>query len=244
MLKKNNYTILIPCAGDGKRLKSDKPKVLFKINGKTLLEILIKKFSRFTAEYCFVVSPKNKEIIKKELQNYEIIFKLIVQNKPTGMADAIKACKRQIKTTHTIIIWGDQIGIKTRTIENMIKLSSKYKLVVATKRVFNPYIHFVRDSKNNVISVLQKREGDIMPKIGENDAGFFIFKTRELFSLFINKMNKVNIKGKITKENNFIPLIVIFIKKFKSYNFYNKIDKIETIGLNYKSDAKYFIKKR
>ena len=56
--KKNNYTILIPCAGDGKRLKSDKPKVLFKINGKTLLEILVKKFSRFTAEYCFVVSPK------------------------------------------------------------------------------------------------------------------------------------------------------------------------------------------
>ena len=73
---------------------------------------------------------------------------------------------------------------------------------------------------------------------------FLYLKRENFFSLFINKINKVNIKGKITKENNFIPLIVIFIKKFKSYNFYNKIDKIETIGLNYKSDAKYFIKKR
>ena len=243
MLKKNNYTILIPCAGDGKRLKSDKPKVLYKINGKTLLEILIKKFSNFSAKYCFVVSPKNKEIIQKELKKYKIIFKLVVQNKPTGMADAIEICKSQIKTTHTIIIWGDQIGIKTKTIEKMIKISSKYKLVVATKRVFNPYIHFVRDNKNNVVSVLQKREGDIMPKIGENDAGIFIFKTKELFLLYVKK-DKVDIRGNITKENNFIPLIIFFIKKFKSYYFYNKIDKIETIGLNYKKDAKYFIKKR
>ena len=61
-----------------------------------------------------MVSPKNKEIIQKELKKYKIIFKLVVQNKPTGMADAIEICKSQIKTTHTIIIWGDQIGIKTK----------------------------------------------------------------------------------------------------------------------------------
>ena len=242
MPEKNNYTVLIPCAGDGKRLKIKKPKILFKVNNKTLLNILIHKFMNITDEYCFVVSPKTKEMIKDELNKYKINYKLVIQKKPTGMADAIKICEKHINTTHTIIIWGDQIGIRKKTVVNMIDLSKKYKSVIAVKKVFDPYIHFVRDKKDKIIAVLQKREGDLMPKIGENDAGFFIFKTKDLYSLF-KELNVKKLKGKITKENNFIPFIIYFINKFKSNYFYNNITKIETKGINYKSDAKYFKKK-
>lgn len=234
--------MLIPCAGKGKRLNVNYPKILFKINNQTLLDIIIKKFTTITNQFCFVISEDSYDLIKKELSNYDIIYKIVIQKKPTGMSDAIKICKNSIETTYTIIIWGDQIGIKKKTIKNMVELSNRYKMVIATKRVINPYIHFQRNQKNEVTDVLQKREGDSMPRIGETDAGIFIFKTSPLFKL-LEKIKNDKLRGKITRENNFLPFIILFINKYKNYFFYNGIKKLETIGINYKNDSKFFQKK-
>ena len=72
------------------------------------------------------------------------------------------------------ITWCDQVGIQDITAQTMRHLFSQNAdpcLILPTIEKPNPYIHMQRNAKGEIVQVLQKREGDRMPSVGENDCG-------------------------------------------------------------------------
>src|SRR5689334_2385295 len=63
-----NWTAIIPAAGRGMRLGFDKPKLLYPVAGKTILEWLLGELEPLCGQFVFVVSPSGAPVISSELE--------------------------------------------------------------------------------------------------------------------------------------------------------------------------------
>jgi bifunctional UDP-N-acetylglucosamine pyrophosphorylase/glucosamine-1-phosphate N-acetyltransferase len=244
--KTNCWTTIIAAAGRGSRLGFSKPKILYELNGKTILEILIEKFKYLSNNIVIVASPEGFPFIRKEVEKLNINqqIRFVIQKVPTGMADAIEIALNLVNTKYLNIIWGDQVGITPQTINYCNKYfesqKESIKFCLPLVNVENPYIHFSIDSNNILHKVLQKREGDEMPQNGYSDCGFFCFRTIDIKFLLSKNLNSI---GNQTKERNFISLLPILENGAHDYNTGILLNNLsESIGINSPDDVKKYLK--
>lgn len=234
------FTLVIAAAGKGSRLNFQKPKILYPICNHTILEWIVKNFSPFVKNFIFVVSPEGHQSIEQKINELGIKnYTIALQTTPKGMGDAVSCSLSYITTPYTIIVWGDQVAIQPKTILSLLKifLHSGAKAAITSKKVISPYIHFIRNSSNMITSILQRREGDVMPHEGESDAGLFVLKTdflvSELDKLLVSKLSL----GTLTKEENFLPLFPFIDRELGDIVTSNVIEYDEMMGINNNSDA-------
>jgi len=103
MISKLNSYVIILAAGFGTRLKplSNRiPKPLIDINGQTIISRIISNFEEAGfKKFCIIVGYK-KDLIKNEVKkNKNLQIKVITQEKPLGMADAIEIAFGKINHT-------------------------------------------------------------------------------------------------------------------------------------------------
>lgn len=240
------WTAIIPAAGRGTRLKFDKPKILFPIAGKLILDWLVDLLSPFCKQFVFILSPTGKSeiepILEKKLSGR---YKVAIQEKPSGMGDAILIAEDSVTTKHSLVIWGDQVGLEKATIEKSVRAHEhrdNAKLTCPTILTKNPYIHFQRDSEGCVIKILQAREEPVMPDVGENDCGLFLLNTNSMFSELHKAKTEGGSMGYQTGEFNFLPIFPRFDNELGNFACLHIISKEETIGVNTMKEAEILSK--
>jgi bifunctional N-acetylglucosamine-1-phosphate-uridyltransferase/glucosamine-1-phosphate-acetyltransferase GlmU-like protein len=174
------WTTVIPAAGRGSHLGFHLPKILYPIAGRLILDWLLDITAPRCARLIFVVSPAGMAAVASQLnQRIPGRFDVVVQESPTGMADAVALALPLVRTPYVAVLWGDQVALRPASVESCLRLHQgppEPDVACPTVIRANPYIHFVRDAGGRVTSVLQAREGDEMPDIGESDTGFFCFR--------------------------------------------------------------------
>ncbi len=235
------WTAIIPAAGKGSRLGYDKPKILYPIAGRPILDWLIDLLDPYCAKLIFVLSPSGEThiapLLKKRLPGR---FEIAIQDPPRGMADAIYQAVPKLTTPYTLIIWGDQVAIRPDTIQNVMKLQQfnpEAKLTMPLVQREEPYVHYNLDSRNRFTRVLEKREGANMPAIGESDCGLFACNTARLQEIFQLEMQKGITYSQATHEWNFLPLLPQFDSGGESVCALRLTSLEETIGVNDTRDA-------
>ena len=88
---KNKVSIIILAAGKGTRMKSDMPKVLHKVNGKSMIEHVILNARNLNPEKIIVVVGYKYEMVKKQLENQDLTY--VIQHKQNGTAHAVMQCE-------------------------------------------------------------------------------------------------------------------------------------------------------
>ena len=76
---------VIPCAGKGTRINSDVPKVLLKVNGRSLLGHITYEWSGCVDGFVIIVSGENESLIRQNSGKAEFV----IQDPLRGIADAI-----------------------------------------------------------------------------------------------------------------------------------------------------------
>ena len=129
----NKFEILILAGGKGSRMKSNKPKLLHKINGVSILDMVIKKALKLKPCKLNVIINKQYELTKKYL-NVDF-FK---QNKPLGTGHAVKTfLKKKIKKD-LLIMMGDAPKINMSSLKKIIvkmKKNCNYILAARIKKI-------------------------------------------------------------------------------------------------------------
>lgn len=240
-IKQDLWTAVIPAAGIGSRLGFDHPKILYPVLGRPIINWLIDSISPIVKNFVFILSPTGVSEVEPLLN--ECIpgrYEIVIQKEPTGMADAILLAENFVKTLNAIVVWGDQVTIKTKTIQACANAHQKRKKAILTIPTIlrnNPYIDIVRNKNGNILEVLQSREGEIKKKIGENDCGIFFFTAKALFKVLKNAKSETLGVGTITSEFNLLPILPRF-ELGKDSVFTIRINDIsETYGINTKEDA-------
>jgi bifunctional UDP-N-acetylglucosamine pyrophosphorylase/glucosamine-1-phosphate N-acetyltransferase len=204
--------LIVPAAGLGSRLRTATPKALVLVNGKAMIDLVVERFQPFVERVVFVVAPSLTARMREHLaQAAPLPFDIAVQERPTGMLDAILAAAPAVEDSgaeRAWVAWCDQVGVLPETLQRVADAEARSdpSLVFPTVHMDEPYIHFVREPNGRISQVLQRREGDAMPQHGESDMGVFSLSRHALLEQLPTFAATVPI-GSGTRERNFLPFI-------------------------------------
>lgn len=171
--------LIVPAAGRGSRLGVDTPKALVTVNGRPMLDHVLKRHGSFVSRVVIVVAPAALDRFAAFVAERDEPIDLVVQPQPTGMLDAIGLARPVVasrRPARVAITWCDQIALSPATVARLAQRAMSPRapaLVFPTALVHHPYIHFDRDAGGRIVRVRQRREGDRMPDRGETDIGLF-----------------------------------------------------------------------
>jgi bifunctional UDP-N-acetylglucosamine pyrophosphorylase/glucosamine-1-phosphate N-acetyltransferase len=204
-----NWTAVIPAAGRGTRLGSDRPKVLFEIAGRTILDWLLDLLLPRCEWIVLVAAPWSAAAIGEAAAERSSRVRIAIQPEPVGMADAVERGLASVDTENVLLIWGDQAGVRAASLDCAMGMHAQGCALATVPTVVRkrPYIHLERDASGRITSVLQAREGDALPAEGESDTGVFLFRTRALRRSLDAMRRTGSGLGKITREFNLLPVL-------------------------------------
>ena len=175
-----DLTFIVPAAGKSSRFKNKKSKIFYTYKKKSILEHVIDKCLVFSKNIIIISNRKNLKKVKSIVQKKYIKFniKILIQEKPLGMGDAVYIGLQKVITRFTATIWADQIYLDNETINKTIIYFGKSKSLFTFPVFFKkkPYTKIIRNRSKKFVDIIQSKEIDYDLKSGESDCGFFIFK--------------------------------------------------------------------
>ena len=236
-----SWTAVIPAAGRGSRLGYDRPKILYPIAGRPVLDWLLNFLEPNCHKMVFVLSPDGRATVREELERtIPSRYEIVIQEVPTGMGDAVELALDSVATRQVVVVWGDQAALRRSSVDACLRLhAGPLEADVTCPTVFreNPYIHFDRDSSGQICALRQAREGDPMPERGESDTGFFCFRAEVLRRLLTEQRRIPEQAGALTREFNLLPVIPLAAKLGLSVITPRLMTLEETVGVNSTRDA-------
>jgi bifunctional UDP-N-acetylglucosamine pyrophosphorylase / glucosamine-1-phosphate N-acetyltransferase len=236
---RGRWTAVIPAAGRGSRLGSDQPKILFSILGRPMLDWLLDALMPVCSRVVLVLSPTGRSAVEPVLrQRLGTAADVVIQEHPTGMADAVRLAEAATRTEFSLVVWGDQVTLRRETVSACAALHERRPgatLTLATVMKPDPYIDVERDGEGRIVRVRQAREGEVERPVGENDCGLFLFTSKTLFATLDAALQHG--KGARTGEANLLQVLPAFERGPGSVATVRLADPDETLGVNTPDDA-------
>jgi dolichol-phosphate mannosyltransferase len=216
-----------------------------------MLDRLLDLYRPWVARAVVVVAPIAAAEVRAATTNAALPVDIEVQEQPTGMFDAVMLTLDAVKrssATRVWITWCDQIATHPQTVERLAARSDACPgaaIVMPVARRSSPYIHFDRNEEGRIVAVRHRREGDLMPEIGESDAGLFSLSREAVLERLPEYGRAISIGG-ATRERNLLPFIPWMAARGDVITF-SVIDDVEAVGVNTPEELKrieaYLIKR-
>ena len=190
---------LVLAAGQGKRIKSDLPKVLHKVCGKEMVKHVIDSIRKSGIDDVNVIVGKGAELVKERTSDRNVSYSL--QEEQLGTGHAVKCAEDFLKDKKGVVavLAGDTPLIKQSTIEKLFNehIENKNAATVLTSMVEDPtgYGRIVRDSNNEVLKIVEHKDcNEEELKIKEMNTAIYCFDI-ELLVSSLSKINNNNNQG-------------------------------------------------
>jgi len=226
----DNFTAVILAAGEGKRMKSNTPKVLHKICGKPMLTYVIEAAKGAGAQKVIVIVGEGAELIREAYSGEDIKF--VLQKEPKGTGHALMQAEDAVKDSSQIVVLaGDMPLITSESIQGMVRfhLEQKAFATVMTAKVPDPtgYGRIIREG-NRVIDIREHKDASPEERaINEINAAFYCFDTASVYSA-LAKVNNNNSQG----EYYLTDVIKILNQEGKEVLAFELKDHVELNGIN------------
>lgn len=184
---------LILAAGQGKRIKSDIPKVLHKVCGKEMVNHVIDNMRKAEIEDVNVIIGKGAELVKEGTKDRIVSYSMQEEQLGTGHAVKCAADFLRGKKGTVVVFAGDAPLTKKATIENLIKEHEENKnaATLLSAMVEDPtgYGRIIRDEDGYVLKIVEHKdcnEDELL--VNEMNAAMYCFDIEEL----VNSLEKLS----------------------------------------------------
>ncbi len=229
---------VIPAAGRGTRLGTDRPKILTPLTARdTIWSILHGRLDPLVSHIHLVLSPDGAARFPDLPANVSVS----IQPEPIGMGDAIfRGHDIWSKYDAILIVWGDQVFVSTGTLARTISAlgSRQNRAVLPVTPMAAPYVEYVFDGPR-LTRVLQTREGDVTTPGGFSDVGTFLLSTQGLDCAWKDYLDSAP-SGSGTGEINFLPFLPYLSAMDWTIMPLEVADATEARGINTKDDLAFF----
>ncbi|MBN1066493.1 bifunctional UDP-N-acetylglucosamine diphosphorylase/glucosamine-1-phosphate N-acetyltransferase GlmU [Clostridium botulinum] len=221
---------LVLAAGQGKRIKSDLPKVLHKVCGKEMVNHVIDTIRKAGIQDANIIIGKGAELVKERTEEKKVTYSL--QSEQLGTGHAVQCASEFLKGKKgTVAVFaGDTPLIKESTIKNLFNthIEGKNAATILTAIVDDPtgYGRIIR-SGNEVLKIVEHKDcNEEELKVNEMNSAIYCFDIKLLYES-LSKLSNNNEQGEYYLTD------VIEILKSAGHNIGAVItDFEETIGVN------------
>ena len=178
-----NFSLVVLAAGEGKRMKSEKSKVVFKVCGKEMVNRVIDEAKKAGVDEACVIVGHKAEMVKLAVGDRA---QFATQNQQLGTGHAVMQAVDFIKNSENVIILsGDTPLICADTLENLMKMhvDCDNACTVLTANIENPfgYGRIIRDHDGNVSKIVEQKDAtEEEAKVCEINSGMYCFNSVEL----------------------------------------------------------------
>ncbi len=224
---------IILAAGKGKRMKSDLPKVLHKINGVSIIRLLLNNLSAVPFDRIIMVIGYKGDLVIEELSDSDVEF--VWQKEQLGTGHAVLIAEDILKNFDgTILVAaGDAPFLKAATVKDLFEIHNRNKAsATCLSAVFDDpagYGRIVRkDNSDILLDIVEHKDADEeIRKIAEINSGTFCFNSRDLFGA-LHEIGNDNVQ----KEYYLTDTIRILRGWNKTCAVWKAADPTEAIGVN------------
>ncbi len=239
--------VIILAAGQGKRMKSDVPKVLHAMLGMPLLYYVLRAVRKLPRRDVYLIVGVGAEDVKKWVRGgFEengkkksarpVHFVPQKQQRGTGHAVMQLARHKSALSENVLVISGDTPLLTHETLRNLMKLHAKTRahctLLSANAPEPSGYGRVVRDNSGNVLKIVEHVDASADElNIHEVNASIYCFKRDALFSA----LKEIKPKNK-QKEFYLTDVVERMLQKRLRVSSYCTEDYTETLGVNSQVD--------
>lgn len=192
---------VILAGGEGKRMKSNKPKTLSPVLGKPMLLWVISAVRNAGIDDLCVVKGFKKEDIEEFLSTLDFNVESVFQAERLGTGHAVMMAKDFLKSHdgNVVILNGDAPFMTAETIKNSLEQHTKSgcAATVISARVDDPhgYGRIVRDTDGSLKAIVEHKDADEETlKIDEVNSGGYWFDCQKLLSV-LDRIKSDNAAG-------------------------------------------------
>ena len=226
---------IILAGGQGKRMKADIPKPLFKVLGEPMLEWVISACEDAGVSDICVIKGFKGEMIDEYLNGR---YKTALQAERLGTGHAVMQAVPFLKeddSDNTLVLCGDAPFIDAKTIEEALVIHKQQKnaVTVITAELDEPkgYGRIIRTDKGISGIVEQKDANEEQLQIKEVNSGAYWFRTADLIGL-LGKLTNNNVQN----EYYLTDTISIALAEGKNAGAYKSENPEIILGANDRKD--------
>ncbi len=232
MNKSSEKIALILAAGKGKRMKSDLPKVLHRLDGRYVVDHVIDSARKANIERQILVIGHQAEKVEEALKDRGVEF--VLQAKQLGTGHAVMTAEPLLARFDgdLVILCGDMPLVRPETIKGLIDERHRLKAAatVLTVTLEDPaqYGRIVRNDDDLLKAIVEYRDADdIIRKIREVNTATYCFDWKELKPI-LSRLDDENDQG----EYYLTDSIAILVNNGRKVSALVAADPAEGFGIN------------
>ena len=155
-------SIVLLAAGEGKRMKTDKPKPLVSLADRPLIQYSLDTAKELKPERLILVTGYKKDEVKKYVLSQnpgDYIF--CEQKERLGTGHAVKQAAPYLPDTgKTLVLYADVPLVSVKSLRKLIKSCNRKKLSILTAKATDPkwYGRIIRDKNEDPISIREEAD--------------------------------------------------------------------------------------
>lgn len=156
-----SLSIVILAAGQGKRMKSELPKVLQPLAGRPLLAHVLDGAKALHADAIHVVYGHGGELVRQALADEPVQW--VLQAEQLGTGHAVAQAIPAIPDDHRVLIlYGDVPLVRHATLARLLAQCDENSISVLTVELADPtgYGRVVRDAARNVARIVEQKDAN------------------------------------------------------------------------------------
>jgi bifunctional UDP-N-acetylglucosamine pyrophosphorylase/glucosamine-1-phosphate N-acetyltransferase len=235
-----SISVIVLAAGKGTRMKSELPKVLHHVLGKTLLSHVFDALSSIDNK--FVVVGHESDLVINSIPS---LIKNVIQKEQLGTGHAVliainSEVFKEIKSEFTLVVPGDVPAINEDDIDSLIDGVKKKASPVGflTAFVDNPFGYGRVVKNNQEIKIVEEKDCSEEEKaINEINSGVYCFRTEFLVEN-IDNLNTENAQGEFyltdligiaNNQKQDIVIVQVDEDSIKGINSMSQLNEVEDI---------------
>ncbi|HZA05354.1 MAG TPA: bifunctional UDP-N-acetylglucosamine diphosphorylase/glucosamine-1-phosphate N-acetyltransferase GlmU, partial [Propionibacteriaceae bacterium] len=179
--------VVILAAGEGKRMKSARSKLLHEVAGHSLLSYAVRAATSLQPEHIVVVVGHGRDQVQAHLDEIAPHVTTAVQEQQLGTGHAVQVALERLGALsgEVVVTYGDVPMLATETLSALVEehRSRQAAVTVLTAEVPDPtgYGRILRDADGAVQAIIEHRDADEAQRtICEINSGIYVFEAETL----------------------------------------------------------------
>ena len=191
-----NLGVVILAAGQGKRMRSQLPKVLHKLGGKPLLAHVLACAAELQPERRVVVYGHGGELVPAAFTGWRLDWVEQEQQLGTGHA-VLQALPALQETAKVLVLYGDVPLIRAETLRSLVAATESTPLALLTARLDDPtgYGRIIRDPQQRVLRIVEHKDASPEQLANREVNTGILCCERRLLSDWLCRIDTDNVQG-------------------------------------------------